>query len=478
MDKFGFPTNIKQIGNIDENIRVYIEDTVYAYLMKLSESKEQECIAALIGRCMIIDGKTVLFINGAIQGMYAEMEKGILKFSQLTYEHIEEEKEKYFRGLEVVGWLLSQPNYGNFLSTGYINYHKQNFTKPYQVMFVTDPVERIHTFFNWNENQSDVVEADGFFIYYDRNNDMKAYEEANKIVKSEEINDIELRLLDNGSSYEEDFEEDYEEENETGDGHLTPRENRGVNRAPEPKTIRLTDSETKRVIQTVNKMNNEKGTNKSQDKNKANNKTNNEKYDQLKMTPNQQQKVMNMLVMVSSMLFVVSAIMGVSMMKSDSKINELEEQIVLVTKAYDELVDEFVGDTATVFNPDSSVEVNAAENSTSGTNETEQSINDMLDKQAEVENSLSNEEPVANNVEDGNTESSIESSTANSTKTNTTSNNESEKTYQKYTVGAGDTLSSISMKFYGTKDKQIDIMRLNGIEDPNKIYFGMELMLP
>ncbi len=471
MDKFGFPTNIKQIGNIDENIRVYIEDTVYAYLMKLSESKEQECIAALIGRCMIIDGKTVLFINGTIQGLYAEMEKGILKFSELSQEHIEEEKEKYFRGLEVVGWLLSQPNYGNFLSTGYINYHKQNFTKPYQVMFVTDPVERIHTFFNWNENQSDVVEADGFFIYYDRNNDMKAYEEANKIIKFEEINDIELRLLDNGNSYSEefeDFEEDYEEADEN---FREPRSSRETSRAPEPKTIRLTDSETKRVIQTVNKMNNDKS--KSPSKKSTNDKTNSER-EQLKMQPTQQQKVMNMLVMVSSMLFIVSAIMGVSMMKSDSKINELEEQVVLVTKAYDELVDELVGDTATVFNPDGTVEVNAAENSTS-VDDTQQSINDMLDSQAETIESDNNTQ---GNSATENTAASSANTDASESTTTSTANKGDTSAYQKYTISEGDTLSSISLKFYGTKDKQIDIMRLNGIEDPNKIYLGMEIILP
>ncbi len=477
MDKFGFPTNIKQIGNIDDNIRVYIEDTVYAYLMKFSEAREQECIAALVGRCMMIDGKTVLFINGAIQGMYAEMEKGILKFSELSIEHIEEEKEKYFNGLEVVGWLLSQPNYGSFLSTGYINYHKQNFTKPYQVMFVTDPVERIHTFFNWNEDRSDVIESEGFFIYYDRNNEMKAYEEANKIVKLEEIKDIELRLLDNeikfNESYKSDYEQDYEEYedydeveiedddleyNKIHQQKLQEKLQEKRSRTPEPKTIKLTSSETKRVMQTVNKINNEKTKTKSQKADKLNKEHN----DAPKLNPNQQQKVMNMLVMVSSMLFVVSAIMGMGMMKSDSKIDELEKQVVLVTKAYDELVDQFVGDTATVFNQ---------ENTTTGTTETSeqatQSINEMLEakdvKEAE-DTKVVEDTKVA---EDTNQVAQVTSDTNTSTASNET-----------YKIGIGDTLSSISLKFYGTKDKQIDIMRLNGIEDPNKIFYGMKIKLP
>ncbi len=474
MDKFGFPTNIKQIGNIDDNIRVYIEDTVYAYLMKFSEAKEQECIAALIGRCMMIDGKTVLFINGAIQGMYAEMEKGILKFSELSVEHIEEEKEKYFRGLEVVGWLLSQPNYGSFLSTGYINYHKQNFTKPYQVMFVTDPVERIHTFFNWNEDRSDVVESEGFFIYYDRNNEMKAYEEANKIVNFYEINDIELRLLDNEVNFKETYEEDLEEnyDNEKDEDELENKKSQQkVSRAPEPKTIKLTTSETKRVMQTVNKISNGKSQsqNKKVDKLEKSEKLEKiDKGDEIKINPNQQQKVMNMLVMVSSMLFVVSAIMGMSMMKSDSKIEQLEKQVMLVTKAYDELVDQFVGDTATVFNQEGTVEVNAMENQ-SGVQKQEQAVNTTQSTKAQTEQTVQS----INEVLDSNKTIDKASNTTKNTTTNTANTST-----QAYRIDIGDTLSSISLKFYGTKDRQIDIMKLNGIEDPNKIYYGMKIKLP
>ncbi len=477
MDKFGFPTNIKQIGNIDDNIRVYIEDTVYAYLMKLSESKEQECIAALVGRCMIIDGKTVLFINGAIQGMYAEMEKGILKFSELSVEHIEEEKEKYFRGLEVVGWLLSQPNYGNFLSTGYINYHKQNFTKPYQVMFVTDPIERIHTFFNWNEDKSDVVEAEGFFIYYDRNNDMKAYEEANKIVKLEEINDIELRLLDNEISFRDGDEDDYEDENdedfeEAMLENKKPQEQK-VSRVPEPKTIKLTTSETKRVMQTVNKISGDK--NKNQNNKAVKEKVQKaDKSEQPKLNANQQQKVMNMLVMVSSMLFVVSAIMGMSMMKSDSKIEELEKQVVLVTKAYDELVDQFVGDTTTVFNQDNAVEVNAMENPV-----TNPDIN-QAGVQGQQTTSKSDTNSIGSTDTTQNSEEATQSINAmlDSKNSSDTSDNATTTSNQTYRIDVGDTLSSISLKFYGTKNRQIDIMKLNGIEDPNKIFYGMQIKLP
>ncbi len=441
MDKFGFPTNIKQIGKIDENIRVYIEDNVYTYLMELSESRDEECAAALVGRCMIIDGKKVLFINGAIQTLHTEMEKGIIKFTKESIEHIEEEKEKYFLGLEVVGWIISQPNYGNFLSTGYINYHKQNFTKPYQVLFVTDPVEKIHTFFNWNEEQTDIIESEGFFIYYDRNTQMKEYAEANKIIKYNYDDSVELRLLNDDSEYD-DVEEIFADE------YLEKADDKY-------NTISLTDNETKRVIQTINKLSNEKTPQRKPEK----------RTKRQKETMNQQNKIVNMLVMVSCMLFFVSVVLGAGMVKSDTKVAKLEQQIILMSKAYNELL----GDSTPVFNnQDSSVEVMAQE--------PEISINDIIDGNtseevdiSQIENNPNQQKNIsseAEEVDEDDKPETIQEETDTASKTST------------YRVDAGDTLTSISIKFYGTKDRQVDIMKANGIEDPNKIYYGMLLKLP
>ncbi len=430
MENLWLPTNIKQIGNIDDNIRVYIEDTVYSYLMKLSESKEQECIAALIGRCMIIDGKTVLFINGAIQGLYAEMEKGILKFSRLSMDYIEEERDKYFKGLEVVGWLLSQPNYGNFLSTGYINYHKQNFTKPYQVLFVTDPVEKIHTFFNWNQSRTDVIESEGFFIYYDRNNDMKYYIEKNKIPKYNNVEEVQLRLLEDEEEYFDDSH--YFDEQELY--------NEVLSEAKTMKKARLTESETQRVIQTINKLGNEKTPQPGKTKKSFK-----------ELSPQvQQQKIMNLLLTVSSFLFFVSLVLGASIIKSDTKIAELESEVVLVTKAYNELSNDFLGEAEPVFNNTVTATSNTTENIASS-NTPEVSINDILDGSES-------------------TTAVIETEVQQQTSQNTVA--------ETYKIGVGDTLTSISTMFYGTKEKATDIMELNGIEDPNKIYYGMVIKLP
>jgi nucleoid-associated protein YgaU len=49
---------------------------------------------------------------------------------------------------------------------------------------------------------------------------------------------------------------------------------------------------------------------------------------------------------------------------------------------------------------------------------------------------------------------------------------------QKYTVAAGDTLSKISLKFYGSANHYDKIAEANGIDNPNLIRVGQELEIP
>lgn len=290
MDKFGYPTNIKQIGDVDENLRIYIEDYVYSYLLQYAEAGgNDERLAALVGRCMLIDGETVLFINGAIQGKYLESDKGVLSFSNKSLEYIENQIDKYFKGLEIVGWLQSQPNYGNFLSASYAKYHIDNFKKPYQVMFVTDPIEKINSFFIWNNDKNDIIEANGFFIFYDKNKNMHNYILDNKIIKYNKTVPIETQ-----SQPIEEFIDD--EDNFTS-------------------TLKQ-----KSINQSANK------TTYKERENLSN--TNSKKQLNLRNIPTQ----------VAAFLFVVTILMGANLVNSNNRINKLEGDISNIRTAYNDLV--------------------------------------------------------------------------------------------------------------------------------------------
>lgn len=293
MDKFGYPTNIKQIGDVDNDLRIYIEDYVYSYLLQYAESGgNDERLAALVGRCMLIDGQTVLFINGAIQGKYCESDRGILSFSNNSLEYIDNQINKYFKGLEVVGWLQSQPNYGNFLSASYAKYHIDNFKKPYQVMFVTDPIEKINSFFIWNNDKSDIIEANGFFIFYDKNKNMHNYILDNKIVKFSKPLPTEVLEQPIDEFIDEDDEDDEKPSRNSNNYSSKYNNNNNTN-----KTIRINKND------------------------------NNKKF-----------KIRNISTSVASFLFIITIFMGANLISSNNRINKLEGDISNIRTAYNDLV--------------------------------------------------------------------------------------------------------------------------------------------
>jgi serine/threonine protein phosphatase PrpC/LysM repeat protein len=87
-----------------------------------------------------------------------------------------------------------------------------------------------------------------------------------------------------------------------------------------------------------------------------------------------------------------------------------------------------------------------------------------------------------NNVTDkkpNNETQTSKNNVADSNKENTGGNNNSENTeYDIHVVKAGDTLSSISNKYYGNSNKYDVIIKFNNLKDANSLYVDQELKIP
>ena len=180
MEDFTLPANIKQIGSIGSGMRIYMEDYVYTFLQQYSSAGGfNERLAYLVGKHMVIDGQPFLFVSGAIYGMHTEQMEGYLRFSAASAEYAEAMLTEHFPGQEIVGWMQSQPSYGTYLNQNYAAYHMRQFTKPYHVLFVMDPLEKINTFYTANPNaitpMDRLTDLGGYFIYYEKNLNMHEY---------------------------------------------------------------------------------------------------------------------------------------------------------------------------------------------------------------------------------------------------------------------------------------------------------------
>lgn len=395
---FNLPKNIKQIGSVDESFKIYMEDFVFSFLNQCSkEKKGDEIIAVLMGENYTIDGNNVLFINGAIKGKHTIAENGMIKLSEKSFEIIQEEINTYFPGKEIVGWYYSQPGFSDYINDEYINYHKQTFKKPYEVFFLSDPIENVCSFYRYSENSFQDIK--GFIIYYEKNEQMNEYMLANKTV------DINIE------------KEKFKEKDE-----------------------RLMEIKRKNLPS----------------KNKS-------------KTLDEQRKIANVFGSLSAVLFLVCFIMGAGLIQSDDRISDLEAKLSKLDQSYKYILTQVKQDNVqSVFaesnenNMFSEVSSILTESSTKTTTEiTTENTTEAYTKE--------------NTTIQSNTHIFTETTTENTT--NLSNLNEA-KSYTTYKVKDGDSLEAISKKFYGNRNKIDEIMKVNEIDDANKIYSGMILKLP
>ena len=122
---FRIPNNIRQIGEIKGQQKIYIEDYAYTFLKKISRMPEEGGKAAiLLGQYHWAEGSAYIFVKSALQ----------IRDMEVSPEHI------VFND---------------------------------KVLFVTEPGEWEEAFFVYENNQ--LNRQPGYYIYYEKNEPMQAY---------------------------------------------------------------------------------------------------------------------------------------------------------------------------------------------------------------------------------------------------------------------------------------------------------------
>ncbi len=176
------PNNVKQIGSISDNNRIYLEDYAATYLEQYAASEGgREKAAVLVGRNLTINNDNVLFISGVIQGKYTIQRNGMAELTEKSWQYIDKQLELYFKDSQVVGLAYVQPGFEDYISEKLCTFQKNNIIKGLQVLYITDPTEKISGFYKWNNNEEVFGAIKGYIIYYEKNEGMHEYMLENKI---------------------------------------------------------------------------------------------------------------------------------------------------------------------------------------------------------------------------------------------------------------------------------------------------------
>lgn len=174
---FGLPRNIRQIGLIGDDCRIYMEDYVYTFLVRLarSEKKPEEQAAktaVLTGETKYRGGTLYLFIKGAIIAEDMEAAQDHIDFSVEVWEKIHQAQKQYFEDQEIVGWFFSGPQLALEVTELLTRVHLKHFGGE-KVLMLMEPQEHEDAFFRYENNV--MVRLEGYYLYYEKNPCMQNY---------------------------------------------------------------------------------------------------------------------------------------------------------------------------------------------------------------------------------------------------------------------------------------------------------------
>lgn len=189
------PKNIRQIGDTDQVVRMYVEDYVNTYLKRLYPAGNQTLrVGLLLGNTENYDGTPYIFIDGAIEMEDVEVSGEKVEFSENAWKKAYRGIEESFPKRTVQGWFICGAPSSQLSPLNYWKLHNQYFNGKNKLMYLNHGLE--------GEEAVYITSEDGFYrlkghcIYYERNQMMQDYMVTRKDVRRVESGSHEKVIKD------------------------------------------------------------------------------------------------------------------------------------------------------------------------------------------------------------------------------------------------------------------------------------------
>lgn len=170
---FRFPKNIRQVGQINQWKKIYIEDYVMTYIGQIAISDNNDYqVAVLLGQFIQQEDSKSIFISGAIKVNDISFEEEKV-FSNEAWTQIYENMKEHFTDVEIVGWFLTRPGLVLEVTDRLNKIHIDNFAGQDKTLLLYDGIVREEAFFLY-ENGG-LKKQEGYYVYYEKNEQMQNY---------------------------------------------------------------------------------------------------------------------------------------------------------------------------------------------------------------------------------------------------------------------------------------------------------------
>ena len=170
------PKNVRQIGNVSDSPKIYVEDYVDTFFAQLSEKSEKAKSpigAFLVGDIQSGDDEDYVYIYGAIQMHELKMSGNEYVIDEKRAISEYEDCKQFFEDGEMLGWFVAHPGVPLTPDSSTIKLHKKSFPKKNTVFIMKDPIEKDETYYVHKMN--DLMAIGGHYTYYEKNPCMQNY---------------------------------------------------------------------------------------------------------------------------------------------------------------------------------------------------------------------------------------------------------------------------------------------------------------
>ena len=168
------PKNVRQIGNVSDEPKIYVEDYVDTYLNQLKDKAKEEPVGiALAGEILVLERQPVVYISGAFRLAEVEVRGKEISLKEETVKQMETDRKKYFPETEIVGWGLIEDGkpMGRSREVGRI--HSKYFSKDQSVFIWKDSLDGEEVFYAFKYGE--LMQMGGHYVFYEKNPAMQNY---------------------------------------------------------------------------------------------------------------------------------------------------------------------------------------------------------------------------------------------------------------------------------------------------------------
>lgn len=481
------PKNIRQVGSPRGRHRIYLEDYVYTYLRSAAKNSEA-CAGVFLGKSRVVKDIRYTFISGVIECSAAVFQWENISLDESFWDYIYKEQKQYFSELEIVGWVLGKAGQAMELTPAVEAAHRKYFAGRDKILMLIDILEGEELFFIYEQGY--LQKREGYYIYYEKNLAMQEY----MIYKREEemrLAELKYHELETEAAAEEGGGQEAEAaEEESVEGMEAFSEDEGEQSdEPEIKTQQWQDAQpipkepktqAEEALETYRQMLLERQGKREERQNRR------------------------FLYTASSFFLVVLCVIGITTINNYRKMQEVEDVLNVMNGNKAQPAEKQEADVAkegaeeenplVVETVDSQIEPLEAADEQGNSQNTGvgKEAADNADGEEAGSASDDDQKDAAGNAAEaddkGETGQSADEEEQNSPNESSGDSGQGEAQEaaaveqvgenKYYTVQAGDTLNSICLALYQSKDKVQALKEINGIEDGDKILVGQKLLLP